>query len=76
MPERIHIDPQIHFGKPCVSGTRIPVASVLELVELGRSFEEIRTDFYPELADEDIQACLRYARNLVEIDDIQVSRSA
>ena len=23
--ERIVIDPKIHFGKPCIAGTRIPV---------------------------------------------------
>ena len=73
MPERIHIDPQVHFGKPCVAGTRIPVASVLELVEAEHSFQEILTDYYPDLQVEDIQACLRYARNLVEIEDIQIS---
>ena len=32
MNQRISVRPQIHFGKPCVSGTRIPVQSVLELV--------------------------------------------
>ena len=52
------------------------MANILELVEQGRRFEEIRTDFYPELKVEDIQACLRYARNPVEIEDIQVSCSA
>ncbi len=31
--ERIVIDPEIHFGKPCVAGTRILVENVLELVQ-------------------------------------------
>ena len=30
MKERITVNPQIHFGKPCVSGTRIPVQEVLK----------------------------------------------
>jgi len=32
MRERIAVNPGIHFGKPCVAGTRIPVRNVLELV--------------------------------------------
>ena len=38
--ERITVDPNIHFGKPCISGTRITVQSVLELVNEGLSFKE------------------------------------
>ena len=30
--KRISINQKIHFGKPCVAGTRIPVSNVLELV--------------------------------------------
>jgi uncharacterized protein (DUF433 family) len=44
MQERITVNPNIHFGKPCVAGTRIPVQSVLELVSEGLSFEEIIQD--------------------------------
>jgi uncharacterized protein (DUF433 family) len=28
MKDRIAVSPTIHFGKPCVAGTRIPVQSV------------------------------------------------
>ena len=49
MNERIAVNPNIHFGKPCVAGTRITVQSVLELVREGLSFEEIIQDYYPEL---------------------------
>jgi len=59
MKERIEVNPNIHFGKPCVAGTRIPVQSVLELVGDGFSFTEIIRDYYPELQVEDIQACNR-----------------
>ena len=40
MKERIAVSSQIHFGKPCVAGTRIPVQSVLELVREGLSFSD------------------------------------
>ena len=58
---RITVNPNIHFGKPCVKGTRIPVYAVLELVEDGASFDEILRDFYPDLSHEDIRACLDWA---------------
>ena len=38
MKEKIVVDPHIHFGKPCVAGTRITVQSVLELVKEGIPF--------------------------------------
>lgn len=61
MKERIEVNPNIHFDKPCVAGTRIPVLSVLELVSEGLSFEEIIQDYYPDLQIEDVRACVRYA---------------
>ncbi|WNN87588.1 DUF433 domain-containing protein [Gloeocapsopsis dulcis] len=30
--DRISVNPQIHFGKPCIANTRISVQSVLELL--------------------------------------------
>jgi uncharacterized protein (DUF433 family) len=73
MAERIEVNPNIHFGKPCVAGTRIPVVSVLELVSEGLSFEEITRDYYPDLEIEDIRACVRYAINVVAAEEIHVS---
>jgi uncharacterized protein (DUF433 family) len=65
MQERITVNPNIHFGKPCVAGTRIPVQSVLELVSEGLSFEEIVQDYYPDLEIEDIRACIQYAIDVI-----------
>jgi uncharacterized protein (DUF433 family) len=44
---RIQVSPEIHFGKPCVAGTRIPVQSVLELVREAIPFESIIRDYLP-----------------------------
>lgn len=76
MKERIEVNPNIHFGKPCVAGTRIPVVDVLELVGEGRSFEEIRRDYYPELEIEDIRACIRCAIEVIGAEDLHVSSSS
>jgi uncharacterized protein (DUF433 family) len=73
MKERIAISPGIHFGKPCVAGTRIPVQSVLELVREGLSFAEIIRDYYPDLSPEDLRACIQYAIDVVAAEDIHLA---
>jgi len=72
MIDRITVNPEIHFGKPCVAGTRITVQSVLELLNEDLSFEEIIQDYYPDLSTEDVRACIEYAIALVASEDIQL----
>ena len=61
MTARITVNPTVHFGKPCVTDTRIPVRNVLELVREGIAFSEIVADYYPDLDHEDVCACIRHA---------------
>jgi len=72
---RITIDPAIHFGKPCVAGTRIPVEDVLELIQEGIPFDEIAETYYPDLDVEDVQACARYATDVVRAEGIHMRPS-
>jgi uncharacterized protein (DUF433 family) len=74
--KRIEVKPEVHFGKPCVAGTRVPVHSVLELVREGMSFEQIRRDYYPDLEMEDIKACVQYAIDVVQAEDVHVSSAS
>ncbi|MBI1924496.1 DUF433 domain-containing protein [Candidatus Poribacteria bacterium] len=76
MRERITVNPNIHFGKPCVVGTRIPVQSILELVSEGLSFQEIIQDYYPDLHLEDIRACIQYAIDVIAAEDIHIAEVA
>ena len=76
MKERIAVNPNVHFGKPCVAGTRVPVLSVLELVSEGLSFEIIVRDYYPDLQIEDVRACVRYAMEIVAAEEIHVAVQA
>ena len=76
MRDRIVVDPNIHFGKPFVAGTRITVQNVLELVKEGLSFAEITQDYFPDLQVEDIQACLQYAIDVVIAEDIHITPAA
>ena len=72
MMKKIVVDSKIHFGKPCLSGTRIPVQNVLELIEEGISFNEIVREYYPQLTIEDIKTCVRYVVNLMASEEIHL----
>jgi len=56
----ITLEPGKRGGKPCVRGLRIAVQDVLEWLAGGMTIDEILMD-YPELAREDVLACLAYA---------------
>ena len=56
----ISINPEIRFGKPCITGTRISVGDVLGWLGAGMSETQIIEDF-PELNHEQIMACLLFA---------------
>ena len=73
MDNKIEINPNIHFGKPCVAGTRIPVLNVLELVGEGIPFNIIIKDYYPDLTLDDVRACVRYAIEVVDAEDIHIT---
>ncbi|MBE0477494.1 DUF433 domain-containing protein [Candidatus Aerophobetes bacterium] len=72
--ERIVIDPNIHFGKPCIAGTRITVEDVLELVQEGIPFEEIVTKYYPDLDTDDVKACVSYATDIVRSEEVHLEK--
>jgi len=61
--ERITIDPDVRFGKPCVRGHRITVQEILEWLSGGASQEQILAD-YPQLKPEDFLAVYAYAAEL------------
>ncbi len=58
--QHISIDANTRFGKPCIIGTRISVFDVLSWLANGMTQSQILDD-YPELTQEQIQACLAYA---------------
>jgi uncharacterized protein (DUF433 family) len=58
--DRITIDPRIRSGKPCNRGTRIAVSDVFDYLGGGMAIAQVLDDF-PDLAAEDIQACVAFA---------------
>ena len=73
MTDRISVNPNIHFGKPCVAGARVTVQNVLELVREGLSFQQIIQDYYPDLQVEDIRACVQYAIEVLAVEDLHIT---
>jgi uncharacterized protein (DUF433 family) len=58
--DRITINPDVRFGKPCVRGTRITVGEVLGFLATGGSEIELIEDFQ-QLTHDDVLACLGFA---------------
>jgi len=61
--QRISVDPNVCFGKPCIRGTRIWVSLILDLLADGLSINEIIAE-YPYLTDEDIRAAIAYGAEM------------
>lgn len=64
---RITKQPGKRGGRPCVRGTRIAVADVLELLASGMTHAEILED-YPSLEEDDFAAVLRFAASQMGSD--------
>jgi len=58
--KRITINPKVMVGKPVISGTRLTVDFILNLLAHGAVIDEILIE-YPDLTQDDIQACLLFA---------------
>jgi len=60
--ERISIDPNMCFGKPCVRGHRIWVSLVLDLLAGGMKPAEVMSEYGLEEAD--VMACIAYGAEM------------
>ncbi len=58
--DRISIDPEICGGKPCVKGTRLWVALVLDFLSDGMTEGELLAE-YPQLTHQGVLAAIAYA---------------
>ncbi len=70
--ERITFDPAIMGGMACIRGMRITVSVVLSLIASGMTSKEIIED-YPDLEEDDIKECLRYASMLAKERQIAIT---
>lgn len=60
---RVVTDRAVCGGRPCIRGTRIEVAVVIDGLAEGLSTDEL-LEHYPSLAREDVAASLAYAAEL------------
>ena len=73
--DRIAIDPQVCFGKPCIKGTRIWVSLILDFLASGESESQILAA-YPQLEPDDIRAALAYAAEVARERIVPVPSAA
>jgi len=73
--DRITVDEHICFGKPCIRGMRMPVASILEYLSGGMTFSDILNEF-PFLEREDITQALAYSASLLEERSVPLEKVA
>ncbi len=67
MNNHIVIDPAIQHGKPVIRGTRVPVVRILGGLAGGMSIAEITREY--GVTEEDVQATLLYASELIEQEE-------
>ena len=60
---RVVVDPDVCGGQPCIRGTRIYIAIILDSLAEGLSPEQIIEE-YPQLTPEDVRGALAYAAEL------------
>jgi uncharacterized protein (DUF433 family) len=58
----ISMDPDVRFGKPCLSGTRIDVATVVGALAAGESTESVAAEY--SLTSAQIRSALAYAAHV------------
>lgn len=61
--QRISINPEVCFGKPCIRGHRIWVSLILDFLANGASVAEILQD-YPQLEEADVMASIAYGAEM------------
>ena len=58
----ISMDPDVRFGKPCVSGTRVDVATIVGAFAAGESADTVAAEY--ALSLEQVRAALAYAAHV------------
>ena len=71
--QRITLDPAVMGGKPCIRGMRVTVGTVVGLLAVGRTEEEILAT-YPYLEKEDLREALAYAAWRAEEIEVPLGR--
>ena len=66
---RISVDEKIRFGKPVITGTRVPVGLIIGKLAGGMTYEEVIAEY--EITRKDILAVLDYAAKTLSSEEIK-----
>jgi uncharacterized protein (DUF433 family) len=66
---RISVDQKVHFGRPVITGTRVPVDIIIGKLAGGMNYDEIVREY--DITQEDILACLDYAAKTISAEEIR-----
>jgi len=66
---RISVDEKVRFGKPVITGTRVPVDLILGKLAAGMTYEEVMVEY--EITRENILATLDYAAKTLASEEIR-----
>jgi uncharacterized protein (DUF433 family) len=58
----ISMDPDVRFGKPCLTGTRIDVATILGALAAGESADTVAAEY--SLSIEQVRSALAYVAHI------------
>lgn len=58
----ITMNPDVRFGKPCIAGTRMDVATVVGLIAAGETVDTVASEY--QLSLEQVRAALSYAAHV------------
>ncbi len=58
----ITMNPDVRFGKPCIAGTRMDVATAVGLIAAGETVETVASEY--QLSTEQVRAALAYAAHV------------
>jgi len=66
---RISVDEKVRFGKPVITGTRIPIDIIIGKLAGGMTYEEVMAEY--DITREDILAALDYAAKTLSSEEIK-----
>lgn len=66
---RISVSETVRFGKPVITGTRVPVDLILGKLAGGMTYEEVMVEY--EITRDDILAALNYAAKTVSSEEVR-----
>ncbi len=61
-PQSVVIDPRVQFARPCITGTGVPTAVVVERFKAGEGLTSLASDYGREVSD--VEEAIRYETDL------------